>query len=45
MHGHLQVNYWQERERVEAEMDERMAEIRKAMLDEYPRLSAHEDDE
>lgn len=45
MHGNITVNYWQGQESVEAELDEQIAMIRKAMLDEYPRLSAHEDDE
>jgi hypothetical protein len=38
MLGHVKVNYWRPRGLVEAEIDEQLAEIRKAMLAEYPSL-------
>jgi hypothetical protein len=42
LHGHVQVNYWQDRAKVEAEIDEQLAAIRAAMLAERPRLAGEE---
>jgi hypothetical protein len=39
VHGHVKVNYWQEREKVADEMDRQYAEIRRAALDEHDRLT------
>lgn len=39
MHGRIRVNYWQDREKVEAEIDRQWAEIRAAVLDEYTHLT------
>lgn len=39
MHGHIKVNYWQDLEKVEAEIDRQLAEIRAAMRAEWARLS------
>lgn len=38
MYGNVQVNYWHEPKRVEAELDEQLSEIRQAILAEYQRL-------
>jgi hypothetical protein len=42
--GHIKVNYWQDREKVEAEVDRQFAEIRAAVLAEWPRLTGADDD-
>jgi hypothetical protein len=42
MHGHICVNYWQDRAQIEAEFEKQVAEIREAMLADWSRLTGHE---
>lgn len=44
IHGHIKVNYWQDCENVEAEIDRQFAEFREAALAEHDRLSGANDD-
>jgi hypothetical protein len=37
-HGLVKVNYWQDQDKYEAEIDRQLAEVRAAMLAERPRL-------
>jgi hypothetical protein len=39
LHGHVQVNYWSDRETVEAELDRQMAEIKAGLMGELERLA------
>lgn len=44
VHGHVKVNYWQDREKVAAEIDTQMAEIREAALADWARLTGADDE-
>lgn len=44
LHGHIRVNYWQDRKKVEAEIDRQLAEIRAAMRAGFEELRKEEDD-
>lgn len=45
VHGHIKVNYWQDREAVAREIDRQFAEIREAALTDWARLSGAEERE